>query len=67
MKSLPHAEEALRLAEIGYREGKFELIELLSVADARDSIRRSLIDARETQGRSAALLFRLAAPDTNAL
>ncbi len=24
-KSLPQAEEALRLAEIGYREGKFEL------------------------------------------
>lgn len=66
MKSLPHAEEALRLAEIGYREGKFELIELLSAADARDSIRRSLIDAREAQGRSAALLIRLAAPDTTA-
>ena len=60
-ESLPQAEEALRLADIGYREGKFPLIEVLSVADARDDIRRSLIDAREAQGKAAALLIRLAA------
>jgi cobalt-zinc-cadmium efflux system outer membrane protein len=65
-KSLPSAEEALRLAEIGYREGKFELIELLAAADARDATRRSLIDAREAQGRAAALLIRLAASDASA-
>ncbi len=59
-ESLPQAEEALRLAEIGYRNGKFPLIEVLSAADARDSIRRSLIDAREAQGRAAAGLIRLA-------
>lgn len=59
--SLPQAEEALRLSEIGYRNGKFPLIEVLSAADTRDSIRRSLIDAREAQGRAAAQLIRLAA------
>ena len=59
--SLPHAEEALRLADIGYRNGKFALLEVLSAADARDDIRRSLIDAREEQGKAAALLIRLAA------
>jgi cobalt-zinc-cadmium efflux system outer membrane protein len=65
-KSLPQAEEALRLAEFGYREGKFELIEVLSAGDARDGVRRSLIDAREAQGRAAALLIRLAANDATA-
>lgn len=65
-KSLPQAEEALRLAELGYREGKFELIEVLSAGDARDGVRRALIDAREAQGRAAALLIRLAATDATA-
>lgn len=60
-ESLPQAEEALRLAEIGYRNGKFPLIEVLSAADTRDSIRRTLIDAHEAQGRAAAKLIRLAA------
>lgn len=64
--SLPQAEEALRLAEIGYREGKFELIEVLAAGDARDGVRRALIDAREAQGRSAAQLIRLAATDGSA-
>src|SRR5690606_5662061 len=58
-ESLPRAEEALRLVEIGYREGKFALIEALSAGEARDGIRRALIDAREAQGRAAALLIRL--------
>lgn len=65
-ESLPQAEEALRLAEIGYREGKFELIEVLSAGDARDGVRRTLIDAREAQGRAAALLIRLATTDATA-
>ena len=60
-ESLPQAEEALRLAQIGYRNGKFPLLEVLAAADARDAIRRSLIDARETQGSAAARLIRLAA------
>lgn len=59
--SLPQAEEALRLAEIGYRNGKFPQIEVLAAAQARDDIRRSLIDAREVKARAAARLIRLAA------
>jgi len=60
-ESFPHAEEALRLADLGYRSGKFAMLEVLSAAEARDDIRRSLIDAREAQGKAAALLIRLAA------
>lgn len=59
-QSLPQAEEALRLSEVGYRNGRFPLIEVLAAADARDGIRRSLIDAREAQGLAAARLIRLA-------
>lgn len=59
--SLPQAEEALRLVRIGYRAGRFPLIEVLSAAEARDAIRSSLIDAQEERGRAAALLIRLAA------
>jgi cobalt-zinc-cadmium efflux system outer membrane protein len=59
--SLPQAEEALRLATIGYRNGRFPLIEVLSAAEARDSIRASLISAQEAQGSAAATLISLAA------
>lgn len=59
--SLPQAEEALRLVSIGYRAGRFPLIEVLSAAEARDAIRETLIEAQETRGQAAALLIRLAA------
>ena len=58
--SLPQAEEALRLVQIGYRSGRFPLIEVLNTAEARDTIRASLIEAEETRGRAAALLIQLA-------
>jgi len=58
--SLPQAEEALRLVQIGYRSGRFPLIEVLNTAEARDAIRASLIEAQEERGRAAALLIRLA-------
>lgn len=59
--SLPQAEEALRLVRIGYRNGRFPLIEVLSAAEARDAIREALIAAQEDQGQAAAELIRLAA------
>ena len=59
--SLPQAEEALRLVRIGYRNGRFPLIEVLSAAEARDDIREALIAAQEDQGQAAAELIRLAA------
>lgn len=59
--SLPQAEEALRLVRLGYRAGRFPLIEVLSAAEARDAIRNALIDAQETRGQAAARLIRLSA------
>lgn len=59
--SLPQAEEALRLVRIGYRAGRFPLIEVLSAAESRDAIRNALIDAQETRGQAAARLIRLSA------
>ncbi len=59
--SLPLAEEALRLVRIGYRNGRFPLIEVLAAADARDTIREALIAAREQRGLAAAELIALAA------
>lgn len=59
--SLPQAEEALRLVRLGYRAGRFPLIEVLSAAESRDAIRNALIDAQETRGQAAARLIRLSA------
>ncbi len=58
--SLPQAEEALRLVNIGYRNGKFPLIEVLAAAEARDSIREALIEAKEDRGLLATHLIWLA-------
>lgn len=55
--SLPQAEEALRLVEIGYRNGRFPLIEVLAAAESRDAIRENLIQAEETRGVLAARLI----------
>ena len=59
--SLPQAEEALRLVRIGYRNGRFPLIEVLAAAEARDTIREALIQAQEDRGRLAATLIWLGA------
>jgi outer membrane protein, heavy metal efflux system len=59
--SLPQAEEALRLVEIGYRNGRFPLIEVLAAAEARDAIRENLIQAEETRSLLAARLIWLTA------
>src|SRR5690606_19251775 len=59
--SLPQAEEALRLAQIGYRNGRFPLFGLLAAAASRDGIGRSLTVADEADGRADARLIRLAA------
>lgn len=59
--SLPQAEEALRLVEIGYRNGRFPLIEVLAAAEARDGIRQNLIEAEETRALLAARLIWLTA------
>lgn len=57
--TLPNAEEALRLAQLGYRYGRFNLIDVLDAAAARDDARSRLINAREELSQSIASLIRL--------
>ena len=59
--TLPQADEALRLTEISYRNGRSELVELLAAADARDASQASLIEARLARDIAAATLIRAAA------
>ena len=58
--SLPQAEEALRLVQIGYNNGRFPLIEVLAAAEARDGIREALIQAQNDRALLAAQLIWLA-------
>lgn len=64
-RSVPQAEDALELARIGYRNGRFTLIDVLDAAAARDAARRSLIAARAEREQAAARLIRLAATGEN--
>lgn len=52
------AEEALRLARIGYREGKFSLLEVLDAQSALNTARLALIEARLDRARALAALAR---------
>ena len=52
------AEEALRLASVGYAAGKFSLIELIDAQAALTATRKSLIDARLDRARALAALIR---------
>lgn len=52
------AEEAVRLAEIGYRAGKFSLLELIDAQNALLSAQRLLIEARADRARALADLAR---------
>jgi len=60
-RTVPQAEEALRLADIGYRAGRFNLIELLDATEARDAALNALIDAREARDTATATLLRATA------
>lgn len=55
---LAQAEEALRIARIGYSAGKFSLIDLLDAQSALTSARKSLIEARLDRARALAALIR---------
>lgn len=56
--ALVQAEEAVRLARIGYTAGKFSLIELLDAQAALTSARTALIEARLDRARALAALIR---------
>jgi len=59
--SLPDAEEAVRLARIGYREGEFSLLEVLDAEQALANARDSLIEAELARAKALAALERAAA------
>lgn len=59
--SLQQADEALRLATIGYSAGRFTLVELLDAQSALTSARLSLIEARLDRARALAALTRATA------
>lgn len=56
--SLAQAEEAARLAQIGYAAGRFTFVELLDAQSALTSARRAIIDARLDRARALAALRR---------
>ncbi len=60
-KTLPQAEEALRLAQLGYRYGKFTLLDVLDAASARDASEVSLLEAKVARAEAVITLLRLAA------
>ena len=57
----PQAEEALRLARLGYRHGKFTLLDVLDAAAARDAAEMSLLDAKVARAQAVTTLLRLSA------
>src|SRR5262249_22524957 len=55
---LTQAEEAVRLARLGYAAGKFSLLDVLDAESALNAARASLIDARRDRERALAALLR---------
>jgi outer membrane protein, heavy metal efflux system len=55
---ISQAEEALRLARIGYNAGKFSLVELLDAQTALTTAKLNLIEARLDRARALAALIR---------
>jgi len=62
---LAQAEEAVRLAQIGYNAGRFSLLELLDARGALTTARRSIIEARLDRARAIAALNRAYAREEN--
>ena len=58
---LEQAREAVRLANIGYRAGKFSLLELIDAQDALNQAESALLDARLARAQAAATLEKVLA------
>lgn len=58
---VPEAAEALRLAQLSYREGRATLLELLDAQNANRNAQLALVDARLALANAAAELARVAA------
>lgn len=61
LSGLREAREAVRLAEIGYRAGKFSLLELLDAQSALNQAETSLLDAKLARAQAAATLAKVIA------
>lgn len=59
--SIPNAEDAVRLARLGYQEGEFTLLEVLDAQQALAQAREGLIDAELARAKALAALERAAA------
>lgn len=59
--SLPQAEEAVRLARLGYQEGEFSLLEVLDAQEALAQAQLGLIDAELARAKALAALERASA------
>lgn len=59
--ALEQAEEAVRIANVGYAAGRFSLVELLDAQGALTTTRIALIEARLDRARALAALFRASA------
>lgn len=59
--AVPEAAEALRLADISYREGRASLLELIDIQNAYTAARTSLTDARLQLAQATAELGRILA------
>ena len=60
-QTLPQAEEASRLAQLGYQHGKFTLLDVLDAAAARDTAELGLLEAKVARAEAVITLLRLAA------
>lgn len=65
--AIPEAAEALRLAEVSYREGRATLLELLDAQESYTAARASLTDARLALALAQAELARAVATGDNEL
>ena len=61
LSGLREAREAVRLAEIGYRAGKFSLLEVLDAQSALNQAESSLLDAKLARAQAAATLLKVTA------
>lgn len=59
--AVPEAAEALRLAQLSYREGRATLLELLDAQNANRTAQLALVDARQALANATAELGRVAA------
>lgn len=59
--AIPEAEEAVRLARLGYEAGKFSLLDVLDAQAALDAARTAVIEAELARTQASAALERAAA------